>query len=172
MYYLDTQTIENAYNSLTSLELGDQGANAMFYFFILKACGINKINHELPNFSERNGLYYASRLSSLFTPNENQPKKFGFLNPFTMKEWPVQPISEPLKNWVGARLKNNICGGGMQWRNFIDMDTRTSDIKIKFKYDYVNWLKTTALDSKTVSLFSLAVWSNRFTAFQNKVRDT
>ena len=25
MYYLDTQTIENAYNSLTSLELGDQG---------------------------------------------------------------------------------------------------------------------------------------------------
>lgn len=30
MYYLDTQTIENAYNSLTSLELGDQGANAMF----------------------------------------------------------------------------------------------------------------------------------------------
>ncbi len=29
MYYLDTQTIENAYNSLTSLELGDQGANAM-----------------------------------------------------------------------------------------------------------------------------------------------
>ena len=169
MYYLDTQTIENAYNSLTSLELGDQGANAMFYFFILKACGINKINHELPNFSERNGLYYASRLSSLFTPNENQPKKFGFLNPFTMKEWPVQPISEPLKNWVGARLKNNICGGGMQWRNFIDMDTRTSDIKIKFKYDYVNWLKTTALDSKTVSLFSLAVWSNRFTALQNKV---
>ena len=162
MYYLSTETIENAYKSLTSLVLDEQGANAMFYYLILKACGINRINYELPNFSEKKGLYYASRLSSLFTPEEKQPKKYGFLNPFMMNEWPVQPISEPLKNWVGSRLKNNICGGGMQWRNFIDMDTRTSEITIKFKYDYVHWLKTTALDSKTVSIYAIAVWSNRF----------
>ena len=29
----------------------------------------------------------------------------------------------------------------MQWRNFIDMDTHTAEIKIKFKYDYLGWLK-------------------------------
>ena len=169
MFYLSTETIEKAYNALTSVELEDQGANAMFYFLILKACGINRISYETPNFSEKKGFYYASRISSLFAPTEKQPKKYGFLNPFTMKSWPVQPISEPLKNWVGARLKNNICGGGMQWRNFIDMDTHAAEIKIKFKYDYLGWLKTTALDSKTISIFAMAVWSNRYTCFEQKI---
>jgi 5-methylcytosine-specific restriction protein B len=169
MYYLSTETIEQAYNSVTSLMLDEQGANAVFYYLILKACGINRVSYELPNFSEKNGLYYASRLSSLFSPYEKQPQKYGFLNPFTMSEWPSQPISEPLKNWVRTRLKNNICGGGMQWRNFIDMDTHSSEITIKFKYDYVHWLKSTALDSKTINLYSLAIWSNRFTEFKQKI---
>ena len=35
MFYLSTETIEKAYNALTSVELDDQGANAMFYFLIL-----------------------------------------------------------------------------------------------------------------------------------------
>lgn len=169
MFYLNTETVENAYNTLTSVELDDQGANAMFYFLILKACGINRISYEIPNFSDKKGFYYASRISSLFAPNEKQPKKYGFLNPFTMRAWPAQPISEPLKNWIGTRLKNNICGGGMQWRNFIDMDTHSAEIKIKFKYDYLGWLKTTALDSKTINIFAMAVWSNRYTCFEKKV---
>lgn len=53
MFYLSTETIEKAYNALTSVELEDQGANAMFYFLILKACGINRISYETPNFSEK-----------------------------------------------------------------------------------------------------------------------
>ena len=168
MFYLSTETIEKAYNALTSVELEDQGANAMFYFLILKACGINRISYETPNFSEKKGFYYASRISSLFAPTEKQPKKYGFLNPFTMKSWPVQPISEPLKNWVGARLKNNICGGGMQWRNFIDMDTHTAEIKIKFKYDYLGWLKTTALDSKTISI-SIRICYKNIARHENEI---
>lgn len=41
MYYLDTQTIENAYNSLTSLELGDQGANGLMPPPTLESSRIN-----------------------------------------------------------------------------------------------------------------------------------
>lgn len=168
MFYLSTQTIENAYRNLTSIEFDKDKSNAIFYFLILKACGINKINNETPNFAEKNGVYFASRISSLFRPDEKQPKKYGFINPFMMKGWPAQAVSEPLKSWIGTRLKNNICGGGMQWRNFIEMDTK-NEIKIKLKYDYINWLKNENLDSKTINLYSIAVWSNRFTEFKSKV---
>ena len=166
MYYITTDTIEKAFECLSSIELKEP--STAFPFFIMKACGINKLTYETPNFSEKNGLYYASRLSALFTPEEIQPKKYDFMNPFTLKEWPSQPVSEPLKKWVTSRLKNNILGGGMQWRSIIDIDTREGN-KIKFKYDYVNILKNEVFDSQTINLFSLAIWSNRFCAFNNKV---
>ena len=52
MFYLSTQTIENAYRNLTCIEFDKDKSNAIFYFLILKACGINKINYETPNFAE------------------------------------------------------------------------------------------------------------------------
>lgn len=169
-YYLSTDTIEEAYKKITAVDFGDKDkANALFYFLILKGCGINKISYETPNFGDKNGFYYASRISSLFTPEEQQPKKLGFLNPFMMKEWPPQPVTEPLKAWVTSRLRNNICGGGMQWREFIEMDSRDGDLKIKFKYAYLDWLKNNSLGAKTVNILSLAVWSNRFSAFDKKI---
>lgn len=166
MYYISTDTIENAFNSLASVELKEP--STAFSFFIMKACGINKITYETPNFIEKNGLYYSSRISALFSPEETQPKKYDFMNPFTLKEWPSQPVSEPLKKWVTSRLKNNVLGGGMQWRSIIDIDTREGN-KIKFKYDYVNILKNEVFDSQTINLFSLAIWSNRFCTFKSKV---
>ena len=166
MYYLSTNTIEQAYQALTSVELNE--ANIAFSFFIMKACGINKISYELPDFAEKNSLYYASRISALFTPNETHPKKYDFINPFCMREWYAQAASEPLKKWSGGRLKNNIVGGGTQWRGIIDIDTKDNN-KIKFKYDYINVIKNMAFDSKKVNLFAFAVWSNRFSAFKQKV---
>jgi len=166
MYYINTVTIEKAFNNLASLELKEP--NTAFSFFIMKACEINKITYETPNFIEKNGLYYASRISALFSPEEKQPKKYDFMNPFTLKEWPSQPVSEPLKKWVTSRLKNNILGGGVQWRGIIDIDTR-EDNKIKFKYNYVNILKDQVFDSNTINLLSLAIWSNRFSSFATKV---
>lgn len=166
MYYISTETIEQAFKNLAALELKEP--STVFPFFIMKACGINKITYEMPNFIEKNGLYYSSRISALFSPEEVQPKKYDFMNPFTLREWPSQPVSEPLKKWVTSRLKNNILGGGMQWRSIIDIDTKEGN-KIKFKYDYVNILKNEAFDSETINLFSMAVWSNRFCAFKNKI---
>lgn len=166
MYYLSTSTIEAAYRSLTSVELKD--ANVAHYFLLMKACGINKLSYEMPNFTERNGLYFASRISSLFSPEEEQPKKYGFINPFAMKDWSSQPVSEPLKKWMTSRLKNNVLGGGMQWREILDIDTRTSEKKIKFKYDYINIIKNLAFDSQTINILALAIWANRFVGFTQR----
>lgn len=166
MYYIKTSVIEKAFNSLASVELKEP--SIAFSYFIMKACGINKLTYETPNFIEKNGLYYSSRLSALFSQEESHPKKYDFMNPFTLKEWPSQPVSEPLKKWITSRLKNNVLGGGMQWRSIIDLDTHGQN-KIKFKYDYVNKLKNEVFDSQTINLYSLAIWSNRFSSFRTKV---
>ncbi len=66
MYYISTATIENAFRSLADAVLKDP--NTAFHFFIMKACGINKLTYEIPNFLEKNGLYFSSRISALFSP--------------------------------------------------------------------------------------------------------
>lgn len=164
MYYLSTKTIEQAYHILTSGIL--KSPNDLLYFLILKACGINKLTYESMDNVKENGLYYASRLMSLFAPNEGYPNGGGLINPLDMKKWPGQPINDDLKKWVTSRLQNNVIGGGTQWRALLDMDAK--DKKIKFKYDYVNILKKLALDSQTVNIVALAIWSHRFTSFEQR----
>lgn len=164
MYYLSTRTIENAYNILTSTELSSP--NDLLYFLILKSCGINKLTYESFEKVKEEGLYYASRLMSLFSPIEGYPNGGGIINPLDMKKWPSQPINDDLKKWVSQRLQNNTIGGGTQWRALIDMDAK--DKTIKFKYDYVKLLKAMALDSQTINCVALAVWSHRFTPFEQR----
>lgn len=169
MYYLDTATVKRAYENLTSKQLRD--SNIVHYFIIMKACGINRLSFESTDFISHNGLYYASRISSLFSPVEEQPKKFGFINPFAMSKWPAQPVSETLTKWITSRLKNNILGGGMQWRSLVEIDTKSEEKKVKFKYDYVNLIKNMAFDSDMINIVSLAIWANRFTEFQQQVTE-
>ena len=164
MYYLSTSTIKEAYKVLTSAEL--VSPNDLLYFLILKSCGINKLTYESFEKVKEDGLYYASRLMSLFSPEEGYPDGGGVINPLDMKKWPSQPINDDLKKWVGQRLQNNTIGGGTQWRALIDMDAK--DKTIKFKYDYVKLLKTMALDSQTVNCVALAIWTHRFTPFEQK----
>lgn len=164
MYYLSTTTIEAAYNVLTSTEL--ISPNDLLYFMILKACGINKITYESFEKVKEEGLYYASRMMMLFSPEEGFPNGGGIINPFDMKRWPSQPINDDMKKWVTQRLQNNTIGGGTQWRALLDMDAK--DKTIKFKYDYVKLIKNMALDSQTVNFVALAVWSHRFTPFEQR----
>lgn len=168
MYYLTTETIEKAYNELTETKLNSP--NDLLYFMIMKACGINKLTYQSFERVKENGLYYASRLMSLFSPDEGYPKGGGIINPFDMDKWPSQPINDDLKKWVTQRLQNNVIGGGTQWRALIDMevDPNVSSKTIKFKYDYVKLLKKITLDSNTVNLAALAVWTHRFTGFEQK----
>lgn len=167
MLYLSTTTIEKAYQTLSSIDLQDPGV--VFSTFILRACGINKVTFESPNFRAKNGFYFASRLSSLFSPLETQPKKYGFINPFSMKQWDSQSPSESLAQWVGSRLKNNVLGGAMTWRSLVDIDPKTEDKKMKFKYNYIDQIKSIAIGSDRINLVAIAVWSNRFTEFSQKV---
>lgn len=164
MYYLSSNTIEAAYDVLTSTEL--LSPNDLLYFLILKSCGINKLTYESFEKVKEKGLYFASRLMSLFSPEEGFPNGGGIINPLDMKKWPSQPINDDLKKWVSQRLQNNTIGGGTQWRALIDMDAK--DKTIKFKYDYIKLLKTMALDSQTVNIVALAVWSHRFTPFEQR----
>ena len=164
MFYLSTATIEAAYKELIKTEL--ISPNDLLNFLILKACGINKLTYQSFEKVKEGGLYYASRLMSLFSPEEGYPDGGGVINPFDMKKWPSQPINDDLKKWVSQRLQNNVIGGGTQWRALIDMDAK--DKTIKFKYDYVKLLKTMTLDSKTVNLIALSIWSHRFTPFEQK----
>lgn len=164
MFYLSTNTIEAAFNVLTSTELASP--NDLLYFLILKSCGINKLTYESFEKVKEDGLYFASRLMSLFSPEEGFPNSGGIINPLDMKKWPSQPINDDLKKWVSQRLQNNTIGGGTQWRSLIDMDAK--DKKIKFKYDYVKLLKAMALDSQTVNCVALAIWTHRFTPFAQK----
>lgn len=164
MYYLSTATVEEAYKVLTSTELAS--SNDLLYFLILKSCGINKLTYESFEKVKEDGVYYASRLMSLFVPTEGFPNGGGVINPLDMKKWPSQPINDDLKKWVGQRLQNNTIGGGTQWRSLIDIDAK--DKSIKFKYDYVKLLKSMALDSQTVNCVALTIWSHRFTQFEQK----
>lgn len=164
MFYLSTKTVEEAFKVLTATEL--ESPNDLLYFLILKSCGINKLTYESFEKVKEDGLYYASRLMSLFSPEEGFPNGGGIINPLDMKKWPAQPINDDLKKWVTQRLQNNTIGGGTQWRALIDMDAK--DKTIKFKYDYVKLLKNMALDSQTVNCVALAVWTHRFTPFEQK----
>ena len=71
MYYLTTETIKKAYDELTGTTL--IYPNDILYFLLLKACGINKIEHVSFDLVKENGLVFASRLMSLFTPFEDLP---------------------------------------------------------------------------------------------------
>ena len=95
MYYLSTDTIEAAYKELIETEL--ISPNDLLYFMIMKACGINKLTYQSFEKVKEGGLYYASRLMSLFSPEEGYPDGGGVINPFDMKKWPSQPINDDLK---------------------------------------------------------------------------
>ena len=166
MYYLKTDTIIKAYKELTSIQIKDP--NIFHTYIILKAVGINKLSYvPAETISKNNGFYFASRISVLFSPDEPNPKKYDFINPFSMSEWSSQAVTEPLGKWVKGRIKNNIMGGATTWRSIITQDNKNDNIK--FTYDYINEIKKLTLGSNKISLIALAIWSNRFTAFDKRV---
>ncbi|WP_363550345.1 AAA family ATPase [Caldifermentibacillus hisashii] len=165
MYFLSTDTIKHAYNALTENEI--RNSNVLFSFFILKGCKFNSLTFEpldnIPNF----GVDLTKRLSWLFGPNEKHTTKSNFINPLNMDEWGSNP-TESMDKWVRTRLKNNIIGGATTWRNIIREDLKTN--KIKFTYEYLEEIMSlTDVGENKINLIALAIWSNRFTAFDRKV---
>ncbi|HFU4567393.1 TPA: McrB family protein [Bacillus cereus] len=164
-YYLSTETITEAYHELTNTNL--QNTSVLFTFFILKGCGFNNINHEPLERISTHGLDLTKRLSWLFSPYEVPTDKCDFINPLNMSAWGNNP-KEPLSKWLRLRLKNNIIGGATTWRNIIKEDLKQN--QIKFTYNYLSEINTlTDIEHNKINLPALAVWSNRFTAFNKKI---
>ena len=163
--YISTNTIKQAYEELSSVDTNN--SSILHIFLIIKGCGINRTSYEpLSNISSY-GIDYAEGISILFSPDEETPDKYSFINPFHMKGWDGSSVTESLHKWVSSRIKNNVIGGATTWRKLIDYDSH-NDL-IKFTYDYVNEIKLLTLNRERLSLPAIAVWANRFTKFDNKI---
>ncbi len=163
-YYLSTNAVISAYKQLIALDV--QNASILHIFFILKACGFNDVTFKSVDLIPELGLEMASRISLLFSPFELKPERYDFINPFEMNEWKSQSPSEPLRNWVRGRVKNNILGGATTWRLLVTSDKNSENLK--FTYNYIEEIQRLTLGSSKLSLFALAIWSNRFIEFETE----
>ncbi len=163
-YFISTATIKKAYEELTNLDYSNQ--SILHIFLILKGIGINNIKYEDVDIIKRRGISYAQDLSSLFSDFEEKPDKCDFINPFMMNEWGTNP-TEKLNKWISSRVKNNIVGGATTWRKIIMQDVNGD---FKFVFDYINQIKKVTIGNVgKIPLEAIAIWTNRFTEFDERV---
>ena len=137
-------------------------------FFILKASGFSRDTFtSVENLKDKSAFEAAFCISSLFSSNEFIPEKYNFISPFGMSDWGQQSISEPLKKWVGSRMKNNIIGGATTWRKLVEIAPNNTEIK--FKFNYIDEFKKQTLIDKKINLFALSIWAYRFQKFESKI---
>lgn len=170
MKYLSEQTVLAAYDHLTKLELPKEIRASINIILIIKSLGVSNLKPIRKDLiKESRG--YAFNLGSLFAPGESSPcgdGKCDFINPFYPKMGNKLAISEPLAQWMPARVINNIFGGGTQWRSFIKEEKNPDGSEIfKFSYDYVDEIRKLFKGAK-IDLVALAVWFCRFKAFENE----
>jgi 5-methylcytosine-specific restriction enzyme B len=164
-YFLSTKSITSAYRQLTAVEVINP--SILHIFFILKACGFNTAYYKAVSLIAEEGYKPAVMLSKLFSPTESAPDSHDFISPFSMKQWGSQSVAEPLNKWVRGRIKNNVIGGATTWRTVVDYNS--SDDTIKFNYDYIRQVKDLTLRSSKLNIHALAIWSQRFTPFEQQM---
>ena len=163
--YIDTETIVKSYNELTKFTYSNE--SILHIFFILKGIDVNNYSYSNIEDIKNRALPYAQDLGSLFSDFEQQPEKNDFINPFLMKSWDKNP-TEKLSKWISSRVKNNIIGGATTWRKVIEQD-RNDVNKFKFVYNYVEEIKQLTIKGNIkVPIQALAIWTNRFTFFEEK----
>ena len=168
-YFLDEKTIKQSFDKLNSIKYGS--ANELYSFLLLKAAGFGKFDYiDLSKEEVKKKIFdSAKQLSGLFTNPDimNSTKvKYNFIDPFSMQRWGSKSDhpSEPLKKWAGSRFKNNIVGGGEQWKYLIMNDEdNTSLIK-----EREQGIDKVIKDSQKIPLDSIAVWFYRFIGFTHQ----
>lgn len=164
-YFLSTSTIQSAYEELVKMNANNP--SILHTFFLLKGCGYNNRSFLPIDLLIENCNDYCRRISYLFSPQEQPPSKYDFINPFNMKEWSNNP-SEPMEKWSRTRVKNNIIGGATTWRKIIIQDLATGHIK--FTYNYIKEIINLTIKSEQqINIIALSIWANRFTVFDRKV---
>lgn len=161
-YFISTETIVESINNLKNTRNSEQN-NMLFHFLLLKACKINSLDSQPISNINTYAKPITFNLTSLFNPFENIPRELNFLNPFEFNNWNQKP-SEDWNKWIGSRFKNNIIGGGVQWRKILIYDS--NEEKLKFTYNYLDVFKEKCNISKQkVDLISLSIWNSRFLEF-------
>lgn len=173
--YLSNETVVKSYDELTNLIVREPAT--LREFLLLKLAGISKTNYidDSKVFSKTEYLSKAFCLLSLYSHQENIPKKQNFINPLAMNSWKDghNHPTESLKKWVTSRLKNNIRGGATQWRtilntgNGINKSDQENALTFKLSYDYLNILSNYVKDKMNLS--ALAIWYHRFIEFDSEV---
>lgn len=167
--FISNSTIVQAFNELKSYnnEIIKE-KSLLFSYFLLKGCDYDNLSFKELESLNDNSQKYCYMLAGLFTPYEKWPDKNDFKNPFTFNEiWRkgVDP-NESLKKWSRSRLKNNITGGGTQWRKIIEISQDGKNIK--FYYSYLDTILELTDCRKKINLPALAIWANRNTKFSKK----
>ena len=72
--YLDTKTVESAYNHLSKMVINYD--SVLHIFFILKGCGFNTIDKLSTSLISDLGMKPAFCMGSLFSPKEELPDKY------------------------------------------------------------------------------------------------
>lgn len=164
-YFLSNNSVLSAYNELILLDVDN--SSILHIFFILKVCGFSRDAFLPVSEIAARGYAPAHSLSSLFSHCEVHPVKYDFISPFSMGQWESQAPSEPLKKWVGGRIKNNVIGGATTWRKIVDDDP--DEGSFRFKYNYLEELIALTLKNQKINIFALSLWVYRFTSFPKKM---
>lgn len=167
-YYLSESTIKACYDSLQVLNYSS--SSVTFQFLLLKSAGFSTLDPiDLDSSKIKDKIFNAAtRLASLFTNEDvinDSKKKYNFINPLDLQSWNSKNnISEPLIKWSKTRFKNNVLGGGEQWKSLIySSEDKTSTITEK-QHGLNKIMKT----NEKIPVELLAIWFFRFTKFSNK----
>ena len=160
-FFLNTETVRWAFNELIKEKIDN--SSILHTCFILRACGFDKSSFKSVNLIKEIGLEPARKISGLFYNDERLPKKYDFIDPFSMQSWGA---SEPLTKWVNSRVKNNVIGGATTWRKIIDLTPDSSEIK--FKYNYIDEIIKLTTFGKKINYYALTIWANRFAEFEKE----
>lgn len=164
MYYLDKNTITQAYNSLSSTVNKNVSANTIFQLLILKYSGISDKDEIDTTDSETKKLFVeaTTNLGYLYCSEDYKNQEYNFINPFNMSEW-GQNSKESLVKWSTTRLSNNVAGGGRNWRNIVQNAHMKPDV-IKLFPSYLDYIEV----ENQIPLTAIAIWLYRFTPFESK----
>ena len=164
-YFLSENTIKDSYNQLTANSYNK--ASELFHLLLIKYAGISQHEYiDLDNDIVKKKINEAMRLLSYLYISEDYVKeKFNFINPFAMQKWLTNSPTEALYQVAGARVKNNITGGGGQWHNIISKDPN-SNTTIKLTTNYLNFFDD--LDNK-FPIEAISVWILKFHALHKEL---
>lgn len=166
--YVSESSLKNTVNYFIKNEYKSPEQLGLFFFF--KSIGLTEkeyINFQkVGKMSNEEKVFYNQKLhqlSGIFTPKEDG-KRWTCLFPFS--------IDDPVK-------KKSFFNGATEFKNLLSRLTDTIDNtlidkfldkneygEIKFKRNYLTYIKETFLNNQKISIIHMATWISRFTGFE------